>query len=215
VVTEWDKVVSKERCFIVGTGPSLRETKGLGLLDCEDTFGVNQLDLWEDLPFTPTYYAGNLTEVVCGYTPIDPRCLKQKFVFYNPRDDVTVFPEGWIPVPKRMRFTQYDDEMVGLGVTLPRIPGGGTITLTLVQWALWMGYREVYLLGVDQHNGGKVLVNKDHQQSLGIAINLIRWQAWEWLREYCEDNGVIIKDCTPGGALTERKILEYQDLCAL
>jgi len=201
-----------ERCFIVGTGPSLRDTEGLSRLGDEDSFGTNQLDFWEDLPFIPKYYAGNLVEVMTGYTPIEPRCRSDKFVFYNPNDDLTCMPSGWTPVAKRMRISQYDDEIVGLGHTLPLIPGGGTITLTVAQWALWMGYREIYLVGVDQKNGGVPLIRTGHPLSLGIVMNFIRWQAWEWLKAYCDDHDVVLKDCTPNGALTERKILEYQDL---
>jgi hypothetical protein len=196
------------RCFIVGTGPSLGEMEGLEKLDCVDTFGVNRLALWPDLSFVPTYYAGNLTEIISGYTPMAPECQRVRFAFYNPQDDISNCPSGWTPVAKRMRFDQSDDEIVGLGDTLPRIPGGGTITLTVAQWALWMGYKQLYLLGVDQAETKPAL-----QGTKGsLAGNFIRWQVWEWLREYCEDHDVVIRDCTPDGQLTARKILEYQPL---
>ena len=199
-----------DKCFIVGTGPSLKETEGLYQLASEDTFGVNRLILWEDLPFIPTYYAGNLTEVLSGYTPSEPECKKQRFIFYNPQDDLTTMPKGWVPVAKRMRYSLYDDEIVGLGDTLPPIPGGGTISMTVAQWALWMGYRQVYLVGVEQSED-KAPTIKAHSQG-SLATNFIRWQAWEWLKEYCDDNGAEVHDCTPQGQLSMRKILPYLDL---
>ena len=88
--------------------------------------------------------------------------------------------------------------------------------MTAAQLALWMGYREIYLLGVDQSpatTANQLVGRPDGYPAL--TMNFVRWASWEWFREYCEAGGVIVQDCTPGGQLSAGKILEYRALESL
>ncbi len=201
------------RCFIIGTGPSLREMHGLERLEHEDTFGTNKLELWSELPFTPTYYCCNFTEVYSGYSPREPRVKRERFLFkFEEQDDFEV-EDGWTVVTKRVRESFSDMEMRGLDDVLEPIPGGGTIPLTVAQLALYMGYRELYFLGVDQSDGTAYDPNQRINRHGPEGVNSIKWKVWPAFKEYCESNGVRVRDCTPGGGLNH--ILEYESLGAV
>ncbi|MCG8457157.1 MAG: hypothetical protein MI919_12835 [Holophagales bacterium] len=140
-----------ERCFVIGSGPSI---KGMDLrpLAEEVTFGFNAFFLVADeLGFLPTYYlvedplpaednAEALNELR-GTTKILPRdlgyCLKE--------DGNTLYVHfdrfyGDHPEPGFPRFS-HDAARV--------VYWGGTVTYMALQLAGYMGFSDIYMLGID------------------------------------------------------------------
>lgn len=144
-----------QRCFIVGNGPSLNKTDLRKLKD-EITFGVNGIFFKTDeVGFVPTYYA------VCDSFVIEENADRinqldvqhkffpsvfRKYVDPKKRDNVSFFmlnrgynevtsPNHAIP-----RFSADCSE---------RIYDGQTVTYVNLQLAYYMGFSEVYLIGVD------------------------------------------------------------------
>jgi hypothetical protein len=142
------------RIFILGTGPSLLEQLPLlKHLQNEATFVCNTFFKWKEAPFVPTYY---------GISDLYEQQDIDRLVDILP-PEVTAFNVQWPGYYTNDRFTwvekAHDSQQVhsqgflGLGEALPPLHTGRTTPLTLAQLAAWMGYREFYLLGMEQTRG--------------------------------------------------------------
>lgn len=139
---------STRRCFIIGNGPSLNDTD-LSRLKGEVTFAVNGFYLKaEELDWKPTFYvvedhlvaedrAVDLNRLH-GTTKLFPAylgyCLDEDedTIFFNHRARVS-YPHG------------FDFSTDAEKVTYT----GCTVTFTCMQIAAYLGFREIYLIGVD------------------------------------------------------------------
>lgn len=146
---EWRRDAYKgERCFIIGTGASLLFELDLPKLETEFTVTCNGLFLWTGMPFVPTVWC-------CIDHPAFPVWRERIEALDTFR--VAGLREGWpTETPKWQRVLQRRDLPIGEGCW------GGTeqeftwfaaranVVLTLCsQMAFWLGFKDVYLLGVD------------------------------------------------------------------
>lgn len=137
------------RIFIIGGGPSLRQTDVRRLKD-EITIGCNAIFLmFEEMGFLPTYYTvedvlmaedrAEEINAMRGTTKIFPRdlryCLKpdEDTSYINFIRDYSTRPFG------------FSSDFVR------RVFWGGTVTYLNLQLAYYLGCREIYLIGID-HN---------------------------------------------------------------
>jgi hypothetical protein len=132
-----------QRCFIVGNGPSLRQTD-LELLRKEWTFGTNRIYLaFQERDFRPSYY-------VCSNDLVVEQCARDiealpmpKFIGWHNRDllqftrDMTFL---WTRCGLRSWF--FTDLTEGCWE-------GSTVTMVCIQLAFYMGFSQVILVGVD------------------------------------------------------------------
>jgi len=141
-------MADRKRCFVIGNGPSLNKTD-LSLLKNEITFAVNGFFLEaDDLDWTPTFYvvedhlvAEDRAEFIKDFKgPIKffpiylGYCLPESddTIFYNHRPRVS-YPEGF-------DFSLNADEITYAGCT---------VTFSALQLAAYLGFKEIYLIGVD------------------------------------------------------------------
>lgn len=206
-----------ERCFIFGSGPSL--TGQLDLLPAmkdEHTWTVNRIRrLYEkgNLPFIPMHHV--VTEpgpCVHWGTVISPR---YDFPEAQNRIAVNWWPvsaKGWLWCPKapddiQMRWQGF----FGFDDFLPPLPTGWASPLTISQLAYWMGYEEVYFLGIDTTDVGQVW---DENLTRELAPRQIRsiLDCFERAGREVKRHGRKMYDCTPGGRVNHEGLLEYRDL---
>lgn len=142
-----------ERCFIIGNGPSLKKTD-FHLLRNEITIGVNGIFyMFDDIGFTPTYYVvednhvvdDNLERIVA--LPSRAKFFPGKYQqaigrasnhYYLPTDWEFYFKST--PNFEKPRFSRELSEVAYVGQT---------VTYLNLQLAHYMGFSEVYLIGVD------------------------------------------------------------------
>lgn len=223
------------RIFILGTGPSLLK-QDLSKLKDEATFCCNTMPLWEKLPFTPTYYG--ITDIYEEET-VDKwaRLMWYGTIAFNVQWPGFYNNKRFIHVEKAHDSHQFRAEgITGLDDILRPLRTGRTTPLTLVQLALWMGYREIYFLGIEQTRGychdPKAVVSGaskrkndfplDKNPKYRIAVK----QCAERMRNDIEEAGGEVYDCSTGGLLNITgkgihtlqtgqaygNILEYRDL---
>lgn len=143
-----------ERCFIIGNGPSLNQVD-LSLLDNECTFGVNGIFYkTKELGFSPTFYMvedsfvmqDNLKEINSYYGkeqrffPVDYKHLiknHQKTCFFKMNKGFYIDES---PNFQRPRFST---DFAEKGFC------GQSVTILNLQLAYYMGFSEVYLIGMD------------------------------------------------------------------
>lgn len=137
-----------QRAFVLGSGPSLRdEADALLYLEHEQTIVCNEVAYWDGLPFTPKFYALGEAQGYDG--PWDVPWAIPKFALSH----VPISWPDWIWIPMvEERISGHG--MVGLDHELAPLRTGYTVVLDIVQFACWMGFDEIYLLGAEQTRSG-------------------------------------------------------------
>ena len=147
-----DRYVGK-RCFIVANGPSLR-AEDLTLLHerGEITFAMNRIyKVFDQTPWRPTFYVCE-DELIAGgqQKEIEEIKAKEKFIPIELKwwHDVNIKGACYFHINydenKRYPYSFSPD-------CAHQMDCRGTVTFTCMQLAAYMGFSEIYLLGVD-HN---------------------------------------------------------------
>lgn len=211
-----------KRCFIIGNGPSLRQTD-LSLLKDEFTFGMNRIYLmFPELGFTTTYFL-TVNSLVIEQCAEDIRNLPiPKFLSWRSHHLIQ-------PAPQMMFLhTTYTGPKFARDAR-GRLWEGATVTYVALQLAFFMGFEQVILIGVD-HNyttQGKpnttVVSQGDDPNHFnpGYFGKGFRWQlpdldtserSYQMAREAYEQAGRQVIDATLGGKLAVFPRADYTSL---
>lgn len=214
-----------KRCFLIGNGPSL-DAGDLDLLKHEISFGCNMVyKIFEQTEWRPTYYcaidslyAKNISESMADE-------LKDVEALFTVRTSYTKLKK----VPERMMFINNvfsENNYKVRGNILAYCKTKATVMTLMAELAFYMGFEEIYLLGVDnsdthganahfyQSNTEKLIANQD--------INRIRKRmlkknvtqddiaehtmnrcnsVYEELKKFADVHGIKIYNATRGGNL--------------
>ena len=131
-----------ERCFIIGNGPSLKNTD-LTKIRNEYTFGMNRIYMmFPELGFSTTYFV-SINDFVIEQTAEDIARLKiPKFLSWRSHQ--------WVNSASDLFFlyTTYTGPKFE-GNIKKRLWEGATVTYVALQIAYYMGFKQVILIGVD------------------------------------------------------------------
>lgn len=218
------------RCFIIGNGPSL-SVSDLEALRGEITFASNRIyRLFDKTDWRPTYWVasdpGLLTHDREQLLPVTKKRNTTFFItsfckYFGTEPNIYYFLEHL-----KYRIDKFRDYGIGFSEDITSFMGfGGTVTYIAIQFAIFMGCKEIYLIGCD-HNysmvftNGKLVCNNDvknypddmkvGKDELGTAYLDVSTRAYAVAREYCEAHGILIANATRGGKLEvfERVALE-------
>lgn len=142
-----------KRCFIVANGPSLR-AEDLDLLHArgEITFAMNRIyKLFPQTSWRPTYYVCE-DELIAGGQQAEINAIEAKEKF------IPIEIKWWhdVDIDGACYFHLNYDEAKRYPLSFStdcahQMDCRGTVTFTCMQLAAYMGFSEIYLLGVD-HN---------------------------------------------------------------
>jgi len=215
-----------QRAFIIGNGPSLRQTD-LSKLRNEFTFGMNRIYLlFPELGFTTTYFA-SINELVIEQFADEILALPMP-TFLAWRSHLH-FPSN-LPIAHLPTFlyTSYTGPRFSKTVT-GRVWEGATVTNVALQLAFHMGFEKVILIGVDHNFTSKGDANKT-VVSQGDDLNHFapnyfgkgaKWQlpdldtseiGYTLAREAYRQDGRELLDATVGGKLTIFRKVDYNSL---
>lgn len=142
-----------ETCFIIGNGPSL-SAKDLEILHRNNviTFGTNRVfHIFNDTAWRPTYYMSeDMTILRSIQEEIAQIPCKARFIPINLKWDegVDISGASYFYLDYQSALTETN----GLSLDVAKaIRCRGTVTTSCIQLALYMGFTEIYLIGVD-HN---------------------------------------------------------------
>jgi hypothetical protein len=203
-----------KRCFIFGTGPSLvSQLPLLHLMRDEDTWTVNRMNKFTELPFTPTNHMITEPGPIGGFG----KTIFPQYDYPTAKNRIAVswWPvsaPGWLWCPKapddiHIRWEGFH----GFDDRLPPIPTGWASPLTGCQLAAWMGYREFYFLGIDTTQLGQAW-DVEHGRTLRPRNVRSIMECFDRARTEIELRGAKIIDCTPGGLMNQEGVLEYRPL---
>ena len=215
-----------QRAFIIGNGPSLKQTD-LTKLKNEFTFGMNRIYLlFPELGFSTTYFC-SINDLVIEQFSDDILALPMpKFLawrshrHFDPQLPINQLPTFVYTTYTGPRFTP---DVRG------RVWEGATVTNLALQLAFHMGFEQVVLIGVD-HNftskgeANKIVVSQGDDPN-HVSPNYfgkgIRWQlpdldtseiGYTFARDAYQKAGRRVLDATVGGKLTIFPKVDYNSL---
>ena len=209
-----------EKCFIVATGPSLR-IEDLNVLKENniDTFSMNEIyKAYTNTCWRPDYFVAEDYVFLSSY---------RKNKELN-KDDETVFLIGDTneDVCKNNKKNEYiyhvnyirrDYDKTRFATDLTKgTYAGGTVTYECLQWAIYMGYNEIYLLGVDFSYYGEEKKNYAHffEEKVLTARPATEWvyNSYVSAKDYASQNNVKIYNATRGGKLEVFERVDFDSL---
>jgi hypothetical protein len=222
-LAELKNIHKGKRAFIIGNGPSLKQTD-LGKLKDEITFGLNRIYLmFPELGFGTTYFV-SVNDLVIQQCTADIAALPMpKFLswrahrFFQTRS-----------IPATFLYTTYDNPAFARDVR-HRVWESATVTYVALQLAFHMGFEKVILVGVDHNSNvpGKanttIVSQGDDPNHFtpGYFGKGFSWQlpdfetseiGYRLAHQAYETDGRQVLDATIGGKLTIFPKIDYLSL---
>ncbi len=210
-----------KRCFIIGNGPSLK-SEDLDMLVNEDCFALNFIfKIFDKTKWRPTYYLAqdvygvpvelikeaDLNNVVLGAYYCRKKGLSDTYCYYN----------RFAPFSKKIRFS---------GNAQKEVFDSNTVTYSALQLAVYLGYQEIYLLGMDTDfsvvidTDGNLIYKgektnhfyEDSSQKNLIYNEALILKGYMAAREYCDKHNIKIFNATRGGKLEVFERIDFDTL---
>lgn len=193
-----------ERCFIVATGPSLSQSQ-LNMIKNEKTIGVNALCMkFKEMDWHTTYF---VISDLAAYTKLSPILNESNIEFFSAyksndvNENIVYLPtdihNSYMVNYSKKEFV--NDIELGCG-------NGNTVVLHAIQLAVYMGFKKIYLVGVDcnyKPNNGKLYfidhnIRGREQQSAGNRMiadfeSIKRYERYWGIKIYNASNGGMLE----------------------
>jgi hypothetical protein len=215
-----------QRAFIIGNGPSLKQTD-LTKLKNEFTFGMNRIYLlFPELGFSTTYFCSINDLVIEQFTDDILALPMPKFLAWRSHRHFNLqLPITQLPT---FVYTTYTGPRFASDVR-GRVWEGATVTNLALQLAFHMGFEKVILIGVDHNFTSKGEANKivisqgddPNHVSPNYFGKGIKWQlpdldtseiGYAFARDAYQKAGREVLDATVGGKLTIFPKADYNSL---
>lgn len=225
-----DKYKGK-RCFIIATGPSLR-MEDVEKLSNEYTFAVNSFyKILDKTSFRPTFYItldpdsqksfeangeflpGKYATEKAFLNDVVRRQKKYDNVIYLP----VCYQNHWYSIGKE-NFP-YDKNLKWTNDLLWGIYDKYTVTISAIDIAVYMGFGEIYLLGVDCNYTGTTtyFINpgEDYEKktaNMALATQIAMTKGYEFVANNMKKHGVMVYNATRGGMLEVFERRDFDEL---
>lgn len=226
---ELKNVANNKRCFIIGNGPSLK-IEDLEKLKYEDTFAVNRIyKIFGKTKWRPTYYCSHDTKILNEIIyDLDNELKSCKIIFLNSSFKGKIqfilckSPYYFFGVQKEFYPNKPNfSEKVEKGLY-----EGYTVIYTCIQLAVYMGYKEIYLLGLDHSYNLVKMADGTIKEEEGKANYMQGVEgknyflpqlektelSYKKAREVCEAKNILIKNATRGGKLEVFERINFDNL---
>ena len=226
-IKKFHDIHAGERCFIIGNGPSLL-VEDLEKIKGEYSFGANKIyNIYPKTSWRPTYYLCmdymSMTEEILS----EMNKIEADYAFLNWQQ------HGKIHAADKLFFCNFnpryvinfwDDKKVTFSEDCSLyVDNARTVTYSAIQLAVYMGFSEIYLLGMDAnypfYKDGKgrkhrTEATKAHFENGGYdrvdyMVKKTNETGFRVAREYCESHGIMIKNATRGGKLEIFERVEF------
>ena len=230
-LSKFHNIHKGERCFIVGTGPSLR-MEDVDMLKGEYTFAVNScLTMYDKTEWRGTYYGivDSHAVAIMGdqlkredipvffYTDIDATYDGKNGIAF-PKDDTAnmMTDTFWRRLfPKAFPETDFSGDITNVVYT------GKSVVYAMLQFAAYMGFSEIYLLGVDCNYAQPKMYSDnvtyiDHKtkwtQERLIKNGNQMLPQFEIAKKYADAHSFTIYNATRGGQLETFERVNLEDV---
>lgn len=212
-----------ETCFVIGNGPSLttEDLDKLAVLKVKSFASNSIYKLFGNTAWRPDYYVFQDQQVIDGLAGQFGRLIGECGKMVIRRDVYRQLPKDLVNNPKlvmprlvmhirRDRYYDFSEDISKYACD------GCTVTYFMLQLAYYMGFKRIYLLGVDHNmpvvydeHDRVVVVSQERQHCFeddkNITLNpgriLESTYAYQSAKEFLENRGIEIYNATRGGKL--------------
>lgn len=224
----WNKILAYKnihkgkRCFIIGTGPSLN-LQDLKLLKNEITFSMNSIILsFDKTDWRPTYY---VVQDQRAYNIFKDKLLsaakKEVFIGINHRfNGIQMHKSSNDKFYKYCYYPLYlrpDENIYKIKFSndcYQVVYDGTTVAYSILQLAMYMGFTEIYLLGIDcDYTSSKKthFINYIKNHNTLAAENKMLY-AYALANLYAKEHNIKIFNATNGGKLEVYPRIKLEDV---
>lgn len=227
IISSYKNKYEGERCFIIGNGPSLK-AEDLNMLVHEYTFAANRIHfMYEKTNWRPTFFMCQDEYMIQTEHDKISGYKQECFIGYNS------MVKNNVDIPGVNAFLCDDRAIRWRNSKIPfsfdfseNVIDGSTITYSSIQLAIYMGFKEIYLIGVDNKYANTMdknrkithdsnvksffderysAVSAKIEQKIGSVLSVIDPEmvnaAYRAAQEASESCGVKIYNATRGGYL--------------
>lgn len=223
-------IFSGRRCFVIGNGPSLR-VEDLNRLSGEITMGCNNLiSLLDKITCRPTCFFCEdtifLEKHIRSKEELEYLLSRCDYVFSTLRSDLykiygTLYDSLYFLLPERtVSKVNFSDDIS------KKTFSSGTTLYSMLQVAVYMGIKEIYLLGVDfsfrkeSYSDGTVKINHDVKNHMELMEQVVQgnynvdliMEGYKCALEYANNHGIRIYNATRGGRLEVFERVNFDEL---
>jgi len=218
-----------KRCFLIGNGPSLKAEDLQTLHDHKEiTFAFNRIyNIFDQTKWRPSFYISQDEKMLFGCQKIvDKLDLPVKFIpiQLNWYHDIAIHDAIYF----NMLYHQGDTPLFSNNIA-KQIYCSSTGMYTAVQIAVYMGFKEIYFIGVDHHfhisqnNKGEIVIDdkvKDYftdkynsdKENLYIPNTEKSTLTYIAIKEQCQKRNIKVYNATRGGKLEVFPRIKFDDL---
>lgn len=223
-IADFENVHQGQRCFIIATGPSLKVDDLNAIMKNGDIcISMNRIyNIFDRTQWRPHYYVIEDRKMIEDLAD-DIAKLDLDYKFVN--SDV---PQYWELENSRTSFAlkmlmqDCNSDKLGFSFNPERfVYNGYTVTYVCLQLAIYMGFSNIYLVGVDFNYSEDIYAEENHFEGYqryykDIRLNEIKPEkmkrAYQNARRVAEQMGIHIYNATRGGKL---EVFERVDLDCL
>ncbi len=222
-IEQYKNIHKHQRCFIVATGPSLNIQDLDKLMQHgEVCISMNRIyNIFGKTEWRPDYYVIEDTMMI--------EDLRREIADLDlPVKFVPTVPTCFWEQSNLKNVVQYQLALLDNGEGMPLFSSiaeqciyeGSTVTYACIQIAAYMGFQDIYLLGVDFNYSSDLYDEKNHfqgyQRDKRVRLNVVSPKrmeaAYQCARNYAEENEIHIYNATRGGKLEVFERVEFDDL---
>lgn len=219
-----------KRCFIIGNGPSLA-IDDLNKLVNEYTFAANRIyNLLPKTVWRPTYYLSVDRDVMRNsWHELNKYELGELFLATEMSFEMSKFKgkATRIFLDNKFHINKYNDMSAYISEDVSKcFSDGYTVTFVAIQFAIFMGFKEIYLLGMDFNfstmvdKNGKKVVNKDvkdhfYEKRYKATVPCFydnNLYAYNVAKKYADEHGIKIYNATRGGKLEVFERVDFDEI---
>ena len=224
---KFNNINLNEKCFIVATGPSLRMTD-LDILEKNQikTISMNRIYIaFEKTRWRPDYYICTDRFLIEEWeNDINKLPLQNKFIgdryseFWNRDVPENLYKIHIADSQVTDEYARFSDDIVS------GIYSAGTVTYACIQLAVYMGFKEIYLLGVDHNLSSNVKEKSNHfapdyysnESRVNNKWNFLNIALKEYMaaKKYADLHEIKIYNATRGGKLEVFERVCFDELFA-
>ena len=227
-----------ERCFVLGNGPSLK-AEDLEWIKDEYSFAANRVYLiFDKTDWRPSFWICQDRQLIRSLTDFYQSYDGDIFLGYQALHDFG------INVPKANYYLCNARQVIRRKTQLDfsaeadkYIIDGASVTYSAIQMAVYMGFSEIYLLGMDHQfshtldKNRRIVAHKDVKidyfdnrykdafkkfeekgKTYAAPDSEMITYAFEAAKRYCDDHGVEIFNATRGGKLEVFTRVDFDDI---
>ena len=208
-----------DRCFIIATGPSMT-MDDLKKLKNEITFGMNSLcRAFDEIGWETTYFAIQDKSVYKKMYEDLGKLSTTKLFVSDDISDVSQIKSNLFRYPLNIynHKTVTDKFIYKFSNTIcEEVSAGFTIAYSALQIAIYMGFKEIYLLGCDcnyvDDKEKRHFIETGHYDPNYKTIGDKMIEAYKVAKKYADDHNIKIYNATRGGKLEVFERVDLDDI---